>query len=69
MTERKVYIGSVGPFLFEDDDLISDVDGDFSGEYYGSVATNAPPISDSHVVRLIDLNDIEAKSYFYALVL
>ena len=34
MTERKIYIGSVGPFLYDDADPIDDQDGDFSGENY-----------------------------------
>lgn len=40
MAERKVYIGSVGPFLFDDADLINDSDGDFSGETYGGFVTD-----------------------------
>ena len=40
MTEKKIYIGSVGPFLYNDDNLISDPDGDFSGEYHQGLATD-----------------------------
>lgn len=43
MTERKVYIGSHGPILYDDTDLINDGDGDFSGKCFG------PLISDGIV--------------------
>jgi hypothetical protein len=32
MAEKKVYIGSMGPFVFDDAETINDPDGDFSGE-------------------------------------
>jgi hypothetical protein len=32
MAERKIYIGSEGPYLFDDTELVDDPDGDFSGE-------------------------------------
>lgn len=31
MAEKKIYIGSVGPYLFDDTDNVNDADGDFSG--------------------------------------
>ena len=31
MAEKKVYIGSEGPFLFDDTDTVDDPDGDFAG--------------------------------------
>jgi len=32
MAEKKIYIGSMGPFIFDDSEAIDDPDGDFSGE-------------------------------------
>ena len=61
MTERKVYLGSIGPFLFDDDDDLEDADGDFSGEKMSAIVTDAPihqtatPTSANEVVRLEDV--------------
>lgn len=41
MTERKFYIGSMGPYLFDDADPIDDQDGDFSGENYKGMRTDS----------------------------
>lgn len=38
MAVQKIYIGSLGPFLYDDADLIGDVDGDFSGETFKGLA-------------------------------
>jgi len=40
MTQRKLYIGSVGPFLYDDEDPINDEDGDFAGEGFTGVRTS-----------------------------
>lgn len=46
MAEKKTYIGSVGPFIFDDTDLIDDLDedgnpsGDFTGLSYKGLATS-----------------------------
>ena len=40
MTERKIYVGSHGPSLYDDDDLISDVDGEFDGQYFDGLVTD-----------------------------
>ena len=63
MAERKVYIGSVGPYLFDDTDPIDDADGEFSGELQHCLVSNrqafiteAPAESDE-LVRLQELND------------
>lgn len=61
MAEKKVYFGTVGPFLYPDTDLIGDTDGDFTGETYEALVTSGQlyvatvPVKDQHVVRLIDL--------------
>ena len=41
MAEKKVYIGSMGPFLFDDTDPIDDQDGDFTGENHQGMITDA----------------------------
>lgn len=40
MATKKVYIGSVGPFLFDDTNLIDDPDGDFPGETQKALVTD-----------------------------
>lgn len=40
MTQRKLYIGSVGPFLYDDEDPINDEDGEFAGESFTGMRTN-----------------------------
>ena len=42
MAERKIYIGSEGPYLFDDAELIEDPDGDFSGEYQLAARADSP---------------------------
>ena len=39
MALQKIYIGSVGPFLYEDTDPINDVDSDFAGEDRNALTT------------------------------
>ena len=46
MAEKKLYIGDIGPLLFDDDDDIDDPDGDFSGEKQLGVRTGAPIRTD-----------------------
>ena len=41
MTLRKVYLASVGAYLFDDEDLINDIDGDWDGEYQRALTTDA----------------------------
>ncbi|MBE9592277.1 MAG: hypothetical protein IMF19_02245, partial [Proteobacteria bacterium] len=69
MAEQKVYIGSVGPFLFDDTDPINDLDdegnpsGDFTDELYRALATTGQiyletaPAFDEEVMRLGDSNN------------
>lgn len=66
MAEKKIYIGSVGPYLFEDDELINDLDedgnptGDFSGVYRHALVSDRQlfiteePTLDNHLMRHID---------------
>jgi hypothetical protein len=39
MALRKMYVGTLGPFEYDDADNIDDADGDFSGEQYNSLVT------------------------------
>jgi hypothetical protein len=63
MAERKFYIGSVGPYLYDDTDLINDPDGDFPGEGMYTLVTNhqmivnESPSQDGHLMRLGDSNE------------
>jgi len=47
MTLRKLYIGSVGPIVYDDTDLVDDPDGDFVGETLKAVLTNGDSILGS----------------------
>ena len=64
MTIRKVYFGSLGPFLYDDSDAINDPDGDFSGEDLHGMITDGPvkttntPTAATDVLRLDDLGGI-----------
>jgi hypothetical protein len=64
MAEQKIYIGSLGPFLYDDDVLIDDVDGDFIGEDYAALTTGGQmlvegaPTNPNHVIRLQDLTNM-----------
>lgn len=61
MALQKIYIGSVGPFLYEDTDLINDVDGDFAGEDRNALSTGGQllvegaPTNLNHIIRLQDI--------------
>jgi len=63
MTEKKIYIGTHGPYYYDDADAVDDPDGDFSGEHrrgfvsQGSILVGEAPTLDSEVVRLVDLKD------------
>jgi hypothetical protein len=63
MAERKFYIGSVGPYLYDDTDLINDPDGDFPGEGMHTLVTNhqmivnESPSQNEHLMRLGDSNE------------
>ena len=61
MAIKKIYFGTVGPFEFDDAELIEDPDGDFAGEYSKGVTTNSQisvsetPSEDEHLIRLVDV--------------
>lgn len=76
MAEKKLFVGTVGPFLYDDTDLIEDIDGDFAGQSYdgfmttGQVYVEGTPTLPNHVARQIDIPDneeqLEATSYFFS---
>lgn len=63
MALRKVYFGSVGPFVYDDAVPVNDPDGDFAGEDHKSITTDGQlcveqaPAADGEVLRLIDLKN------------
>jgi len=64
MTIRKVYFGSLGPFLYDDIIPIDDVDGDFAGEDQKGLITDGPvkventPATSYDVLRFDDLGEL-----------
>ena len=63
MTVRKVWLGSTGPFLYDDSVLYIDEDGVISPDNQQAIATDgqivvqSPPSSPVHIVRKQDLDD------------
>jgi len=61
MARAKIYAGSVGPFLFDDEDLINDQDGAFDGITRHALVTDrqiivqGTPTHPDEVARLGDL--------------
>ena len=61
MALKKVYLGSVGPFVYDDANPVNDPDGDFPGEDHKAITTNGQilvdqaPAADEEVLRLVDL--------------
>lgn len=67
MATKKYYIGTHGPFVYEDTDLVGDPDGDFSGETVRGLTTDQAYVSDApgtgeEVVRLDDI-EVTARRY------
>ncbi len=62
MAEKKIYIGSAGPYLYDDADPIDDPDGDFSGKLYGGLTTNGDISCTGLNVDSIKLNDLNASN-------
>ena len=63
MTVKKYYIGGMGPYLYDDTDLIDDVDGDFAGKTQHGLITDGP-IASTHIAtkddELVRKADIES---------
>ncbi len=47
MAEQKVWVGSVGPFLYDDSDPYDDEDGDLAGKDYVGIATTGKMIAET----------------------
>lgn len=63
MAEQKIYIGSVGPMLYEDTDLLDDPDGDLSGATkQGITTTGGAYFGNGVVTASIDLLDTNASN-------
>lgn len=61
MARKKLYIGSLGPYLYDNAKAIDDPDGDFAGRDNEALVTDGQliveeaPTEDYHVVRIDDL--------------
>ena len=61
MAEKKIYIGSQGPFLYDDADDVDDPDGDFAGQTQRAIVADqqlfigVAPASTGEVVRWDEL--------------
>lgn len=63
MALKKVYIGSVGPFVYDDEKDINDPDGDFSGETQQAIRTDGAGIFDEEGgVNSLQLNDSDSSN-------
>jgi len=71
LTIKKVFIGSLGPHLYDDTDPIDEYEGDFSGENRQSLVTDGQmlieeaPDEDNEVPRL---KDLQSDTRRYAIV-
>jgi len=69
MALKKIYFGSLGPYLYDDTDDVNDPDGDFSGLTRKGIVTDdqiyvgTAPTSDDHVVRLTDVSTTVLNKY------
>lgn len=61
MAIKKLYIGSMGPFEYDDTDLINDPDGDFPGESQRAITTDGDisPGSADIATLQSDVSDLE----------
>lgn len=61
MALKKVYFGSLGPFIYDDTSPVNDPDGDFAGEDHKAITTDGQlhveqsPVANEEVIRLVDL--------------
>jgi hypothetical protein len=69
MTVRKVWVGSVGPYLYDDTDLINDSDGDIAGMSFAALSTTGqlhveePPTESDNVLRQMDVGSAAFQTY------
>lgn len=65
MAEKKVYLGSQGPYLFDDGDTLDDPDGDFSGQGQVGIVSNSQVVATEFIgipVSSISVTDIDDPS-------
>lgn len=69
MAEQKVWMGSIGPFLYDDTDLINDVDGDMPSATHSGIVTtgqmivNQAPLINGNVLRMQDVTNAAHLTY------
>jgi hypothetical protein len=69
VSEQKVWIGSIGPLLYDDDVPIDDVDGDLPGAMIqgltttGQISVETAPSQPNNVIRVEDLLPITNQPY------
>ena len=60
MTERKVYLGSEGPFLYDDTELLLDPDSDWAGEAVRAFLTDGDTqVDGTHTIGILGLLDTD----------
>jgi hypothetical protein len=65
MAERKVYVGSMGPYLIEDTDDLDDADGDFSGQKMVGIVSDTKIVATEFLgipISSISVTDIDDPS-------
>ena len=64
MAIKKLYAGSIGPYLYDDANPVNDVDGDFAGEDRNAIVTDGQmivegaPTNPNNVARYQDLTSL-----------
>ena len=60
MAEKKVYLGSEGPFLYDDAELVDDPDSDWAGEAVRALLTDGDvKVTGTHTVGILGLLDTD----------
>lgn len=65
MAEKKTYLGSQGPYLFDDTDNLDDPDGDFSGQGQVGIITDSQVVATEFVgipVSSVSVSNIDDPS-------
>ena len=62
MAEQKIWLGSVGPLLYDDSDLIGDADGDLSGEAFHGFSTTGAMIAEDGFEGDPKIGDIDGSN-------
>jgi hypothetical protein len=59
MAIKRVYIGSLGPFIWDDTDPVNDPDGLFPGETQKALVTDSMIFSGIFIVGIVRFNTVE----------